>query len=360
MAHLTSGDYEEIPRDLLLLDFIPESKADMIEDSGVVETLTDVYSAFITGGREAAPVNEVVTKLSEMSGTRGNIFKIPPYFAYIAKSFSVLEGIGLSINKDYSIIAECLPYTSKRLLTDKNERTGVALSSFIFGPDKYDLKNRVVEYDRVEQLVTGFGEYTTSAAGELLAEKDKNFTQTEALERYADQVLDLVFAEEETPLQSILLEQLAKIFLSGSRSLVAQLRDASGSLQNGRSVLGAVVDPLGIFRSSALFNMDQKDEQIVETTRKLVTLAQNQLQVTSSSHNGDTSSSLSADDASTSLLSDRDTVIKLASIITTKVWDRRLAVRETGNRFANQVLNATITRLEEQENPSSRITASAR
>jgi len=324
--------------------------------------LTDVYGAFISGGRAAAPVNEVVAKLSAMSATRGNIFKIPPYFAYIAKSFSVLEGIGLSINEEYSIIAECLPYTSKRLLTDKNERMGVALSSFIFGPDKFDWKNRVVEYDRVEQLVTGFGEYTTSAAGELLGEKDKNLTQTETLERYADQVLDLVFAEEETPLQSILLEQLAKIFSSGSRSLVSQLRDASGTLPNGRSILGAAFDPLGIFRSSSLFTMDHKDEQIVDTTRRLIALAQNQLQSPPPS-----SSSLeSHDDRSLVVESvlflsrDPEMMIKLASILSRKVWDRRSAVMETSNRFANQILNVTITRLEEQEsNDSYRVTSAA-
>jgi len=222
MAHLTSKDYEEIPRDLLVLGFIPESKADMIEDSGVVETLTDVYSAFISGGRAAAPVSEVVSQLSAISATKGNIFQIPPYFAYIAKSFSVLEGIGLSIDSSYSIIAECLPYTSKRLLTDKNERTGLALSSFIFGSDKSDLKNRVIKYSRVEQLVTGFGEYTTSATGELVGEPNKHVTRAETLERYADQVFDLVFAEEETPLQAILLEQLAKIFSSGSRAVVSR------------------------------------------------------------------------------------------------------------------------------------------
>jgi predicted unusual protein kinase regulating ubiquinone biosynthesis (AarF/ABC1/UbiB family) len=49
MAHLTSADYGEIPRDLLQLGFIPESKADLIEDSGVVELLADIYGAWTKG-----------------------------------------------------------------------------------------------------------------------------------------------------------------------------------------------------------------------------------------------------------------------------------------------------------------------
>uniref|UniRef100_A0A7S0CF29 Uncharacterized protein n=1 Tax=Proboscia inermis TaxID=420281 RepID=A0A7S0CF29_9STRA len=341
MAHLTSGDYDEIPRDLLLLGFIPESKADSIEDSGVVQVLADIYGAFITGGRVAAPVNEVVAKLSELSSSKGNLFQIPPYFAYIAKSFSVLEGIGLGINTEYSIISECLPYTSKRLLSDKNERTGVALSSFIFGPDKFDLKNRVVDYKRAEQLITGFGKYTTSAAGELLG-KEKQ-TPTETMEGYADEVLDLIFTKEETPLQGILLEQLAKILSSESRSIWTRLEDASGTLPDGRSRLSATVNPLGLFRSSSLFRMDTKDEQIVSTTRKLVTLVQNQLQV---SQDGTANATFDSSISSAETL-------KLSSILGRKVWDRRSAVLKTGSRLAVQILNISLDKLEDR--PTDRI-----
>ena len=58
---------------------------------------------------------------------------------------------------------------SKRLLIDKSERKGGALNSSIFGLDKSN-KDRIIDYDRV-QLFSGFGDYTTSASGELLGEK---------------------------------------------------------------------------------------------------------------------------------------------------------------------------------------------
>jgi len=54
MAYLTSADYEEVPKDLLLLGFIPESKSDLIKDSGVVETLAEIYGAWSGGGGAAA------------------------------------------------------------------------------------------------------------------------------------------------------------------------------------------------------------------------------------------------------------------------------------------------------------------
>ena len=67
--------------------------------------------------------------------------------------------------------------------------------SFVFGQDKYNLQNRVVEYDQVGQLVTGFGSHTTSASGKLLeSSTSANLTQIKTLEQYADNILDLVFA----------------------------------------------------------------------------------------------------------------------------------------------------------------------
>ena len=72
MAHLTSADYEEIPNDLLLLGFIPESKKEYIDDTDIVETLADIYSSWSSGGGAASVnVNEVVNNLQGLAETRG-------------------------------------------------------------------------------------------------------------------------------------------------------------------------------------------------------------------------------------------------------------------------------------------------
>lgn len=330
MAHLTSADYEEIPKDLLLLGFIPEDKSDLIRDSGVVETLAEIYGAWTAGGGAAAiNVNKVIADLQDLTAEKGNLFQIPPYFAYIAKSFSVLEGIGLSNDPQYSIINECLPYVSKRLLTDKSERTGGALSTFIFGPDK-NKEDRIIDYDRVEQLVSGFGDYTTSASGEL---QGKNTTRAEVIEGLADQVLDLLASEEETPLQGIFIEQLAKIITSSSRTVWSDLRERSGVLSNGRTVLGTLVDPLGVFRTSPVVRANQLDERTVETTRNLLNLLT-------------TTSGPSALDAST--LTNAE-VVEISSIIVRKLWEKRSGVLATSNRLATQLLQLTANRLESGE-----------
>lgn len=339
MAHLTSADYEELPRDLLLLGFVPEDKADVIDDSGVVEVLADIYGAWTAGGGAAAiNVNEVIVQLQDLTAKKGNLFRIPPYFAYIAKSFSVLEGIGLTNDPKYSIINECLPYVSKRLLTDK-DKMGPALSTFIFGPDKAN-SDRIINYRRVEQLIEGFGEYTTSASGALLGKE--NMSRSEILNDVADQVLDLVFTENETPLQQIFIEQMAKILSSGGRVILTQIREQSGLLPSGRTRLGALLDPLGFWRTSPLVRANELDEITVETTRKLVALMQRQLQ--NSGRPLFDLSSLTTEES-----------LELSSILVRKVWAKRSGVLQTSNRFAIKLLQLTAEKLENGERDTRRL-----
>ncbi|CAB9516637.1 OF BC1 COMPLEX KINASE 3, chloroplastic [Seminavis robusta] len=343
MAHLTSADYEEIPRDLLLLGFIPENKKHLINDSGVVELLAEIYSTWTAGGGAAAfNVNDVINKLQDLTAKKGNLFQIPPYFAYIAKSFSVLEGIGLSNDPKYSIINDCLPYVSQRLLTD-SESMQSALNTFIFGPDK-NSEYRIVDYDRVEQLVTGFGEYTTSASGALLGKED--LSRTQVLESATDQLLDLIFTEEETPLQAIMLEQLAKITASTSRSLWTEMRERSGTLPSGRTVLGTLIDPIGLWRTSPLVRMNELDEKTVETTRKLFVLVQEQAQSTSHL------------DLDLTTLTPEE-VVEVSSMLVRKVWDKRMGVVQTGGRFARQLLELTAMKLERGERDTRKLPAAA-
>jgi predicted unusual protein kinase regulating ubiquinone biosynthesis (AarF/ABC1/UbiB family) len=346
MAHLTSKDYAEIPQDLLLLGFIPQEKASEIKDSGLVDTLANIYGAWTEGGGAAAiDVNQVIVDLQELQATKGNLFRIPPYFAYIAKSFSVLEGIGLYNNPQYSIINECLPYVSKRLLTDQSERTGGALSTFIFGPDKANIETRIIDYKRVEQLVTGFGSYSTSASGALMGSGDNaegagQLTRTQLLEKSADQILDLVATEEETPLQQIFIEQLAKIVTASSRSIWHDLRERSGKLPTGRSVLGTLVDPLGLWRTSPLVKMNDLDKKTVDNTQKLVQLVREQSSASGTMNEPGL-------DLSTDL--SREELLELSSILVKKVWDRRSGVAKTSRRLARQLLQLTADKLENGE-----------
>ena len=60
-------------------------------------------------------------------------FQIPSYFALILRAFSVIEGIALRADPSYSIVQECFPYLSRRLLTDDSPRVRGALQQMLYG-----------------------------------------------------------------------------------------------------------------------------------------------------------------------------------------------------------------------------------
>lgn len=61
---------------------------------------------------------------------------IPPWFGLIVRTFSALEGLGLGLDGNYSIVNQCFPYLSRRLLTDDDPRIRAALKSFLYGKDQ--------------------------------------------------------------------------------------------------------------------------------------------------------------------------------------------------------------------------------
>lgn len=137
VAHLVSKDYAQIPADLVKLGFVPAGKEQVILDQGVVEVLADIYGRWAMGGGIAGiDINQVIKQLQGLVDQYGNIFQLPPYFAYVARAFAILEGIGLKSDPNYSILNECLPYISQRLLSDPNQKMGEALKTFMFGVQK--------------------------------------------------------------------------------------------------------------------------------------------------------------------------------------------------------------------------------
>lgn len=142
-----------------------------------------------------------------------------------------------------------------------------ALDSFVFG-DQKNSEDRVVSIDRVEQLASGFGEFTASASNELTA------SRVQILEDQAEQVLDIILAND-TPINDLILEQLAKVIGATTRRGFMSLRERSGLALGGeRSLLGLAIDPLGIWQKSAIANVDSKDEQVIAASRKILELAQ--------------------------------------------------------------------------------------
>ena len=248
IAHLVSKDFEAVPGDLDAMGFIPTGKREAMEDSGVARALGLLFSALARGGGaqgfrdelglpdddrikeirkelkgvkdpkkrrdaflEAAGTDSKVAQLTkDLEGVQekyGNIFQIPAYFGYILRAFSVLEGIGLSCDKNYSIANECYPYVARRLLTDKSPETRKALEQLLYGKESGE--HAVLSVKRVRQLSNAFGNYTSitkggeksAPAAEESGKKISNSTR---------EALKLAFDPSGGPIQDIALRELGR------------------------------------------------------------------------------------------------------------------------------------------------------
>ncbi|OUS47446.1 ABC1 family-domain-containing protein [Ostreococcus tauri] len=248
IAHLVSKDFEAVPGDLDAMGFIPSGKREAMEDSGVARALGLLFSALARGGGaqgfreelglpdedrikeirkelkgvkdpkkrrdaflEAAGTDSKVAQLTkDLEGVQekyGNIFQIPAYFGYILRAFSVLEGIGLTVDKNYSIANECYPYVARRLLTDKSPETRKALEQLLYGKESGE--HAVLSVNRVRQLSTAFGSYTSITSrsnGAVVPEG----SSTKKISNSTREALKLAFDPAGGPIQDIALRELGR------------------------------------------------------------------------------------------------------------------------------------------------------
>mmetsp|Transcript_1590 Transcript_1590/g.4787 ORF Transcript_1590/g.4787 Transcript_1590/m.4787 type:complete len:762 (-) Transcript_1590:42-2327(-) len=261
IAHLVAKDYASVPDDLVKLGFVPEGYEDAIAGSDAVEVLAQVYTAFAGGGGAAKiDVPAVLGELRALADRQGNLFRLPPYFAYIARAFSVLEGIGLQNDPDYAIVGECLPYVSQRLLSDPSPRVAKALETFVYGAQRED-GHRKMDADRLSYLVDGLSSY---AAAESNADLEPKTVASDAL-NVARKAADLLLADgaQPTPLQALAEEEVSKALGALGRASVARLRRS----REGALAL-TLVDPLGLLDpllQSKLATPDTNDKLVLAT-----------------------------------------------------------------------------------------------
>ena len=238
----------------------------------------------------------------------------------------------MAANPNYAIVSECLPYISQRLLSDTDPRTGSALRTFVFGKDK-DRADRVVDAERLELLLQGFGSYSQAAGGMKAA----SALTSQQIEAITEQILDLLLRTtggKKTPLQQLIIDEASKLLGAVGRQTWALVRKQSGVLPSGRTLLGSIVDPLGIFRFSPLVLSDELDRRILESSLQLVSLLQKLVSENSSS-GGMVEARL-----------DSPQQRELLSRLLAKLWARRRDLSLLGSGIAAELVVQAIRRIE--------------
>lgn len=118
-------------------------------------SVEDDVAAMVSTATEELDVSDMAGLLEMISKRNRDVFKLPSYMLYVFRAFSTLEGIGLSVNPDYSILNECYPYLAKRLLTDVHPRAQKALRQMMLPNGRLRL-NKLLEFSQ------GFQQYTSA------------------------------------------------------------------------------------------------------------------------------------------------------------------------------------------------------
>ncbi|GLC37542.1 hypothetical protein PLESTM_000600400 [Pleodorina starrii] len=299
IAHLTMEDWKGVSNDLLALGFMPEGMPSDAE-ALIAPVLEQVMGQIVRGGGLRG--FNIGSMTSQLQGVAMNYkMCIPPYFGLVLRAFCVIEGIALKTDENYAIVQECLPYLSRRLLTDNNPRMRKALRQLLYGK-----KNRI-DIERLSKLISAFGAFTTNSATAQAAGP----TFGEAAERaYAErvkgqggssgasdgpivneatrEVLKVVFAKDGSYAQELIVEELVAAVDAMSREALGEalrlVLSSAGAVTALRSVeaLGPLRSmlmplplPLEVLSAMApTVTLTPEDRQALAMVRTLLDLVQ--------------------------------------------------------------------------------------
>ncbi|CAB9506169.1 OF BC1 COMPLEX KINASE 3, chloroplastic [Seminavis robusta] len=312
IAHVNTEDYDAIPQDFINLGFSPEGvTADRLKDSGITEGLTFAFRQLSEGGgpkkiqervkqefqerygsdlsdkelqqaaraemlermeaqlaSEGVDVKGVTNVMEEMSRRNRELFALPPYVLYVARAFSTLEGIGLSVDENYGILQECYPYLSRRLFTDRSPRAKSALRAML------GLSENAVKEDastlaivqagaRGEDLSSTGASRSSSLSPSKLVEMSEGFASYTAATADVDrdgagqaaavaEFTKLLLDPKGSTLQDILVDETAKL---GDAAVVSALRAALVDSTVAKAAATALKTPKELLRNSPASNL---------------------------------------------------------------------------------------------------------
>ncbi|XP_056177196.1 protein ACTIVITY OF BC1 COMPLEX KINASE 3, chloroplastic-like [Syzygium oleosum] len=164
IVHLVNRDYEAMARDYYALDFLSSE----VDVSPIVPALQsffdDALNATVSDLNFKAIVDGLGTVFYQYP------FTVPPYYALILRSLTVLEGLALHADPNFKVLAASYPYFAKRLLTDPNPYLRDALIELLFKDGRF-------RWNRLENLL-------------VQGRKDRDFSTKDALQPVLRLLLD--------------------------------------------------------------------------------------------------------------------------------------------------------------------------
>lgn len=141
VVHLVNRDYQAMAKDYYDLEFLDPS----VDTSPLVPALANFFdSGVIDMGVDQLNFKALVDGLGEIFFQYP--FRVPPYWALVLRSLTVLEGLAIYSDPEYKLLAKAYPYMAQRLLTDPEPTLRRSLEELVVKDGRFDV-------DRFEGLI---------------------------------------------------------------------------------------------------------------------------------------------------------------------------------------------------------------
>lgn len=140
VVHLVNRDYEAMCRDYYTLEFMDRS----VDTSPIAPALAAFFDDVLDQSVSQLNFKAIVDGLGEVLFRFP--FQVPPYYALILRSLTVLEGLALQADPQYKLLARAYPYMASRLLTDPAPELRTSFEELI-------IKDGSFRWSRLENLV---------------------------------------------------------------------------------------------------------------------------------------------------------------------------------------------------------------
>jgi len=212
VVHLVNKNFDALSKDFVSLGFLAQE----VNLAPIVPAFEQVFSQALEKGVSRMDFKAVT---DDLSGVMYKFpFQVPPYYALIIRSLITLEGIALTVDRDFKILGAAYPYFARRLLEDSDPDLRKSLKEMLF-------EGEVFKWSRLENLI-------------LSAAKQQQLD----LNSLIDQTLDFLFSPKAGVLRMQLVNAAAdqldaagwQLFQRIGRRLPKQLRPPG--LQNSAAV----------------------------------------------------------------------------------------------------------------------------
>jgi predicted unusual protein kinase regulating ubiquinone biosynthesis (AarF/ABC1/UbiB family) len=183
IVHLVNRDFDGLGRDFVKLEFLtPDTDL-----TPIIPALSYVFNSSLGASSTNIADLDFKSVTDQLSGVMYEFpFQVPAYYALILRSLATLEGIAISVDPEFKVLAKAYPYVAKRLLTDPAPDLRNSLKELLF-------KDGSFRWNRLENLLNNA----------------RNSDEYD-LNQVIDQTLDFILSDRGTFIRDYLADEIVR------------------------------------------------------------------------------------------------------------------------------------------------------